>query len=58
MLKFTDIGSWGGAPVGHMETFVRIYACGYVGVSHKARAVGGPSVTVGGQYGAVEHSLL
>ena len=58
MLKYTDIRSWVSAPVGHVESFVRLYARGYVGVSHKARAVGGPSVTVGGQYGTVEHSLL
>ena len=58
MLMFTDIGSWGNVPVGHVEDFVRLYACGYVGVTHKARAGGGTSVTDGGRDGAVEHSPL
>ena len=58
MLMFTDIGSWGNAPVGHVEDFVRLYACRYVGVANEARAGGVPSVTDGGRDGAVEHSTL
>ena len=34
---FTDIGSWGNAPVGHVEDFVRLYARGYVGVGLPTR---------------------
>ena len=58
MINLTDVGSWGGAYVGHVEIFVRLYACGYVGVTHEARAGGGTSVTDGGRDGDVEHSPL
>ena len=58
MLNFTDVGSWGSAPVGYVENFVRLYARGHVRVAHEARAGGDPSVTDGRQDGAIEHSSL
>ena len=58
MLKFTDFRSCGSALVGHVENFVRLYVPGYVGISHEARAGGGPSVTDGGQDGVIKHYLI
>ena len=57
MINFTDVRSWVSDLVWNVETFVRLYTRGYVGV-HKACSGGVPSVTNDERYGAVEQSPL
>ena len=58
MINLTDVRSWGGSPVGHVEIFVRLYAPGYVRIAHEAGAGGSPSVTDGGRDGVIKHYLI